>query len=136
MLFTIALPFLLLFIFAEDLVRWCVHREFTHPLVPPGVHFVVSDRITRTMGLARYVGGARRPAAIALGRTVVVESDIQYWSAAAVERLVRHELVHAVEQRSRYGKLYLLVYAALFVFYGFNYTQHPLEIEARAGERV
>jgi hypothetical protein len=125
-----------LLMLAEDLVRMCVSRVYTHPLIPEGVTFVVSDRFINAMGVAKYVGGARAPAAVALGRTVVVESDIQYWSAPAVERLVKHELVHAVTQRNRYGRFFLLVYVALFVRHGFNYTNHPLEVEARAGERV
>jgi len=48
-------------------------------------------------------------------------------------RLIAHELCHC-SQAKKLGPLFIPVYILRWVFAGFSYYNHPMEIEARAAE--
>ena len=98
---------------------------FQVPRTAPGA--LVFDRRPRGVSappLSRIV--FRRFTAITFGHVILGRAPVD-------PALLRHELAH-VRQYDRWGPLYMPVYGALYLFYG--YARHPFELAAmrEAGE--
>jgi hypothetical protein len=94
------------------------------PDVQDGVMLRAGRWIPRVGG---WLAGSRRPAAaVTLGRTIIVHPD-----AALTRRLLRHELEHVRQWRSR-PISFPLHYAWLYLRHG--YRANPYEVAARAAE--
>ena len=120
--------------FATELTRAFVSRQAPPPLaLPQGVDIRYSDRLASVLGRGTPSG---RATAITLGYVIIVPTRFDGLTLSQRRDVIVHELVH-VQQRARYGRLYLPLYGLLYVMRG--YVDHPLEREAASrgtrGER-
>jgi hypothetical protein len=65
------------------------------------------------------------------GRCIWIHPDL-IAGTPDLDNVFEHELVHAITQRTRYGRAYLHVYLFKFMMVGFKVSDHPLEREANA----
>lgn len=94
--------------------------------LPPDV---VVRRMAWIPALGGRLSGMRgRAAAVTLGRTIVVHPDTQL-----TERLIRHELAHVRQWRSR-PFAFPVLYLWKHLRYG--YHDNPYEVEAREAEHA
>lgn len=92
--------------------------------LPAGVNLRAASWLTAVAG---RLSGMRAPAAaVTLGRTIIVDPNVQL-----TDRLLRHELAH-VQQWRRYPLTFPMRYAINHLRYG--YYANPFEVEARAAE--
>lgn len=122
------LTMLLVSMFAVELTRMFVSQAAQPPLpMPGGVDIRYSDRLVAFIGNGTSTGHAT---AVTLGSVILVGKRFDGLTRGARCDVIRHELVH-VQQRARYGRLYLPLYGLLYVLHG--YADHPFEREARRG---
>jgi hypothetical protein len=100
------------------------HVETPVPL--PSAVQLRRSRLLPWLG-GKLAGMTRPPAAVTLGRVILVHPDV-----VPSERLLRHELAH-VEQWSRHPLIFPFSYIRAHIRHG--YRDNPYEIEARVAER-